>query len=116
MNFLETVEKLYSFVERDNGGWNQMTCTISVAISEGFDHMAIEAWDGCGASCDQFYRLYSHFNKKYGKRFHILERRQSEDFVTTIPHADCSNCNAVLWKPNDCSYFCDSCGRDIPHE
>lgn len=100
-----TIPQAIEQIERDHGGCDQNTCTLSVALRSGFDLIAIHHWDNSGAASQDWVR------PKYTQKELMA---QNKEFCETTPHVDCPRCNAILWLPEECDYHCDSCGKDIP--
>lgn len=93
-------------IERDHGGCDSQTCTISVALREGFHVVAVESWIGSGAASKEFDGVELPFSFEDA-------RRESAEMCESVPHVECPHCNAVIWNPKDCNYWCDSCGKQV---
>lgn len=91
-------------IERDHGGCDENTCTISVALRHGFDLIAIDSWQSSGATSDDW--------KQVKVPFKALQK-QCAEMTAEIEHIQCENCNAVLWLPDETDYHCCSCGEQI---
>jgi hypothetical protein len=106
------LDKMVELVERDHGGCDNNTCSISVALENGYSMHALEMWSGCGAADDEFNALYFPHARFIAKE----SRKEASLMCDKIPHVDCPHCNAVLWNPADSDYWCGSCGKTIPRE
>lgn len=90
---------------------DQNTCSIAVANREGHSIHALECLLGSGAASEE---LLEAAEPIPDKDLQALSRYEADSLCKTVPHVDCPHCNAVLWYPEECNYFCDSCARDIP--
>lgn len=106
----EILDRLETLLEREHGGCEQNTCTLSVALRNGYWFSAADSFAGSGAASDEFYGLYDRMRGYIEAK----SRQESDEFCDAVPHVDCPHCNAVLWEPEESGYHCDSCGYDIP--
>lgn len=107
-NYSSILEKLESLLEQEHCfGCNQNTCNISVAFRLGYTIHAIDAFAGSGAASDQFTKLFNKLPRKYVDR---KSRKEAKHLCENTPYVECE-CNAVIWEPEECDYFCDNCGR-----
>lgn len=104
----KNLERAISHIDRDHGGCESNTCTMSVALRHGFDLIAIDSWANSGAAAKDFPKTLGYSNAELQK--------QCAEMTAEIEHVQCPHCNAVLWLPEECDYFCDSCAKDIPRE
>lgn len=102
---MKNLNTAISHIERDHGGCDSNTCTLSVSLRHGYDLIAIDAWQGSGAAADDFPNI----------RINLKElRKQCAEMSAELEHVSCPKCNAVLWLPEESGWHCDSCGNDIP--
>ena len=102
----ENLDLAIEHIERDHGECDSNTCTIGVALRHGFYLVAIDSWAGSGAAAPDFPNRLGYSRKEL--------QAESKLMCDTIPHVVCPHCNAALWEPEDCGYFCDSCAKRIP--
>ena len=102
---MNNINRAINLIERDHGGCDQNTCTLSVALRHGFDLIAIDHWIGSGAASNDFPNDLPYTLQDI--------QSQSKEMRETIVHVDCPHCNAVLWCPEECDYWCDSCNKQI---
>jgi hypothetical protein len=104
----ENLSLAIEHIERDHGGCDQNTCTMSVALRHGYDLIAIDTWINSGAASPDF-------PNRLGYSFMELQK-QCAEMTAELEHVQCPKCNAVLWLPDECDYHCDSCGEYIPRD
>lgn len=108
MNYNEAKERMAEILQEQHD-CNQSTCTAHIAFETGFIATGIDFLVGAGIEGDdEFNALY----KKYGKKIQQESNKEVKDFCKQ-PHIQCPFCNAVIWYPADCDYFCDSCGNTV---
>lgn len=104
------IKRLADLVQRDHGGCEDTTCTISAALSNGFDLVAIECWAGSGAADAEFYKLHAKLPAKYK----MCGKAYSEDAerFNRIPAVGCG-CGAYIYEPKIMGFHCSSCGKTL---
>ena len=100
----KNIEKALELIERDHGGCDSNTCTISVALRNGYALVAIDSWIGSGAASEDF-------PSDLGLIFKQVQK-QAEKMCKELPNIECG-CGAILWLPEECGYWCDNCGKQI---
>jgi hypothetical protein len=105
-------DQLFELLETEHGGCEETTCDISCAMSHNFQLWAIELFAGCGASSDEFNRLYEKLPKKKFAKDAEAERVE----MCKIENSECPHCNAVTWEPEYVTdskgfVYCGSCAR-----
>lgn len=104
-----SIDRALELIERDHGGCDSNTCTLNVALREGFNLIAIDSWLNSGAASSEFDNGVSGYTK-------AELRAEVKCFVADTPHVTCPHCNSVLWYPDETDYFCDDCLKKIPHD
>lgn len=89
-------------------GCDQNTCDINKAYEHGFSKWAISLFSSTGATSDDFDELYNQLPKKFNQD----AEKEREEFVESVSHEKCESCNSVIWDPEECDYFCESCSHD----
>lgn len=106
-NAAQIMETCIAHIERDHGGCDQNTCTLSVALRMGYHKVAIDCWIGCGAMAKDFPSTIPFSLKAIS-----IERKK---MIREVPHTNCGNCNALIWLPDEVTnagkLYCDSCGK-----
>jgi hypothetical protein len=109
MHYGQLLDRLSELVNEEHvSGCDCNSCDINAAYNNGFELWAIYLFDSCGAASDEFERLYKKLPKR---RFNADAEREREKLVKTVEHAECANCNAVVWEYVE---HCDSCGNFQP--
>lgn len=101
-----SLSRAVSLIERDHGGCDSNTCTLSVALTNGYHLVAVDSWIGSGAVSKEFDGVTLPLSLKEVREESILMSKELE-------HVDCPHCDSVLWLPEDCDYWCDNCGKQI---
>lgn len=105
-----SIDKLFALIERDHGGCDQNSCTLGVAIRHGYAMVAVDSWIGSGAADEEF-----HKEAAKGLPFSLKEMQAEYELMgREVPQVECPHCNAVLWNPDDCGHWCDSCAKQLP--
>jgi hypothetical protein len=99
-----SINQAIKLIDRDHGGCDQHTCTISMAMRNGYHLIAIDSWIGSGAASEEFDGRELPFSFADVQRECALMTRELE-------HIQCVHCDAVIWLPDDCGYWCDNCGK-----
>lgn len=55
-----SLAKCFAMVERDHGGCDSNTCSLSVAMRHGYQYHAVDLWIGSGAAHDQYHMKPKH--------------------------------------------------------
>jgi hypothetical protein len=110
--YADTLQRLSELLQEEHGGCDESTCDISCAMSHGFYTWGIELFAGCGASSDEFNRLYKKLPKKKFAKDAEAERVE----MCKIETSECPHCNAVTWEPEHVTdakgfVYCGSCAR-----
>lgn len=100
------LDRLFQLIQRDHGGCDQSSCTLGVALRNGYALVAIDNWIGSGAADGQFYAEAAK-GLPYGRADVTAE---SDLMCREVNHVECPGCNGVIWEPEWCDYACDNCG------
>lgn len=111
----KTIDKLALLLEEEHiDGCGQETCSINKAYEHGFVLHAIYNFSHTGAASIEFDELC----KTLPKSFRQAEKKDCQQFIKTVSHAECPHCNAVTWDANDHgdTINCDNCANDFDRE
>ncbi len=104
------IDLLFNLIEDEHGGCDQNSCTLGVALKEGYALVAIDHWIGSGAASGAF-----NVEAKKGLPFSFKDvQKEHKQMSQDLDHAFCDECNSVVWQPEWCGYQCDSCGHKLP--
>lgn len=101
-----SMEQALRLIERDHGGCDQSTCTIGVALRHGYAAVAIDSWIGSGSASREFDGVTLPIS------FEDVTAEAAEMY-NDLKHVECE-CGSVIWEPEWCDYYCDSCGKRAP--
>lgn len=102
----EVLAELWALLETEHGGCDDTTCSIQVAMGQGFDVHAMDCFASSGAASDEFYELWNSLPKRYRDN---ESRKQAREICKTIKHSECK-CGAIVWETDWNESFCSSCG------
>lgn len=103
------IDRLCELVHAEHcNGCHQNTCDTAVAYRLGYALWAVETFAGSGATSEEFDRLYSQLGPGFRRR-----AEGERKLLCREEHVTCPHCNAVVWLPEECDYFCDSCARQL---
>lgn len=104
----ETIERLSELLNNEHGRCEQNTCAISKCMQHGYYLWAMHLFSGTGACSEEFGELYDSLPKR---RFNAEAEAERAEFVKSVDSCNCPHCNAVLYEPEECGYFCDNCAK-----
>lgn len=107
LNYKNQIERLEKLLVKNHGGCIDNTCDIINSLDAGFSLWAIHLFSNCGAACKKFDKLYKTLPAKFEKE----AEKERINFIETVSHSECSECNAIAWNV-DAIWSCDSCGND----
>jgi hypothetical protein len=108
LKYQKMTEALADLVNTDHCcGCDQDSCDISAAYSHGFSLWAIYLFDSSGAASDEFKSIF----RKLPKRFDKDAELERKEFINSVAHDACPECNAVIWHDGSHgeTIHCDSC-------
>jgi hypothetical protein len=105
MKNLNWTDICFNLVLKEHGGCDQSTCTIAVALKHGLHSLAIQSFVDSGAASDQLLDAFTNVGPSFQKQVN-----RELKALWKLPTHRC-DCNAYIYEPEECDYFCDSCGK-----
>jgi hypothetical protein len=101
----ELLEQLF---EREHGGCDDTTCSMSVAFAYGYRLHALSVWGSTSAASWRFGLLLNYVR---GSAFDKAERREVKAFLSEVSHAECECGSYVYVYELECNDgYCSNCG------
>ncbi len=106
LSYSKLTDRLCELVNEEHvAGCGCNSCDINAAYENGYGLWAVYLFDSCGAASDEFQTLFEQLPKR---RFNAEAERERKQLIKSVEHAQCANCNAVVWEHVE---HCDSCGN-----
>jgi hypothetical protein len=102
------ISKLTELLNIEHGDCDDTTCAIAVCMENEYNLWAISLFSSTGASSEEFDKIYNSLPRD---QFDIEAEAERAEFVESIPSVSCPHCNAVVYNPEECDYYCSNCAK-----